>query len=101
MPRNSLKATLLIFLCTCIYAAPMDDYQEGKKLAEKLQKTIPQPNANKVPSYTREPEKQATWQSNTRLQEKDLNSAATRQLATEQVAQTVTNTKIKGLEFKN
>ncbi len=92
MLNNSLNVIASVFLATCIYAAPMDDYQEGKKLAYKLQKTIPQPNAGTVPSYTREPEKQATWQSNTRLQEKDLNSAATRELATEQVAQTVTNT---------
>jgi hypothetical protein len=92
MLNNSLNVIATILLATCIYAAPIDDYQEGKKLAEKLQKTIRQPNAGKVPSYTREPEKQATWQSNTRLQEKDLNSAATRELNTEQVAQTVTNT---------
>jgi len=92
MLNNSLNVIVSIFLATCIYAAPMDDYQEGKKLADKLQKNVPQPNAGTVPSYTREPEKQATWQSNTRLQEKDLNGAATRQLATEQVAQTVTNT---------
>ena len=89
---NSLKIILLSLLAITVNAAPIDDYQEGKNLAEKLQTNIPQPNAGKVPIYTREPAKQAQWQGNTSLDEKNLNSAATSQLSTEPVAETLINT---------
>ena len=97
MLANRSKIILVgLLYATNILAAPENDYAAGKQLAEKLQKMVPNPDqahqSHPAPTYMKEKEKQAAWQHNTTLDDKSLNAAATRGLASEEVAQTLINT---------
>jgi len=100
MRPNNIKLVLFgLLILSNAYGAPENDYQEGKKLAEKLKSNVPQPNQaqqnHPAPTYIKNPEKHATWQHNTTLKDKELNGAATQGLITENVAQTLINTNNK------
>jgi len=100
MQPNNIKIILFgLVILSNAYGAPEKDYQEGKKLAEKLKSNVPQPNQARqnhpAPAYIKESEKHAAWQRNTTLKDKELNTAATQGLVTENVAQTLINTNNK------